>query len=164
MAEWSYPDVMSLWECFPAEVQSWWKCQLQELAPRRVTTSPDRTCQSLLDNTVGIIWGGRQDACLLIYLNEYLSKERLDDLEKKCLHFLTEDFIREPQTLTIISWMLIHIFSSKTMYLSQQNLVAGYVIEEKTEMNMWNSYFMVFSTRNLKTCGRFKIPTPVITS
>lgn len=74
-----------------------------------------------------------------------------------------KDFIWESKILNNLLDLEPHISPERYTFFSQQNFVKGYVIEEWTEMNMWNFYLMAYYTRNLKVWGRYKIPTLVIT-
>lgn len=63
-------------EAFPSGCLTLGKVSCRNGTPRRVTVSLDKICQPFLGNNVGIIWGGRQDVCFLMYLGEQLSQPR----------------------------------------------------------------------------------------
>lgn len=132
------------------------KVSVRESDSWRVTGSPDTTCQPFLGNNVGVIWGGRRDACLLTCLGELLSKPRRGWMIKQGtrdswlnwrLHLGTKNLNKSlgPRA-TYFPW--------RVCIFSQQNFVEGYVFEEWTGMGMWN--LMAHCTRELKNCRRFK--------
>lgn len=82
--------------------------------PGGVTTSPDRTCQSLADNDVGIIWGGRQASRLPMCLDEELGKEETGRFRKqKGLLIWLKTSAGNHQPSEITPWVLITYFPRK---------------------------------------------------
>lgn len=118
--------------------------------------SPDRTCQPFLGNN-GVTWGGRQGACLLMYLGELLSKPRRGWMIKQeardswlnwRLHLGTKNLNK-----SLIPWATY--FPWKVCIFFPTILLEVMLLSNELRW-VCGTYLMAYCTRNLKTCRRFK--------